>query len=145
MVLRIMAGYRDGHSQIKMPANTRAQCSRILTSIRITLNGASSMNDLVEFQWCAERLKALADPERLRIVRCLFEGKKNVGELAAALKSEVVKISHHLGVLRHIGIVLAEKQGRFVCYQIHPELAHELDAKNKRRSINFGCCQIELC
>jgi DNA-binding transcriptional ArsR family regulator len=103
------------------------------------------MKDLKEFQWCAERLKALADPERLRIVCCLFEGEKNVGEIAHTLQKEVVGISHHLGVLRRSGIVSAEKHGRHVYYQILPELAHGLDAKNKRRTIDLGCCQIDLC
>ena len=42
----------------------------------------------------------------------------NVGELADCLELEVVTISHHLGVLRHAGLVERKKAGRFVVYSI---------------------------
>ena len=38
--------------------------------------------------------------------------------------AEVVNVSHHLGVLRHAGVVLDEKQGRFVVYRLHPDVFH---------------------
>jgi ArsR family transcriptional regulator, nickel/cobalt-responsive transcriptional repressor len=87
---------------------------------------------------CARKLRALADPERLRIITCLREGPCNVSELAARLGTEVVNVSHHLGVLRHAGVVQDEKQGRFVVYRLHP------DVFRAGRHLDLGCCRLEI-
>jgi DNA-binding transcriptional ArsR family regulator len=102
------------------------------------------MKDASEFEDCAQRLKALADPERLRIVTCLFAGAKNVGDLAAALDDEIVKVSHHLKVLRKAGLVLASKEGRFVVYQLHPDVVPNVRQKSQLQHIDIGCCRLEL-
>lgn len=70
-----------------------------------------TMKHLADFEYCAKKLKALADKERLRIVECLLAGPKNVGEVAAELDEEIVKVSHHLGVLRDAELVQSLKQG----------------------------------
>jgi ArsR family transcriptional regulator len=101
------------------------------------------MKEKQEFEDCASRLKAIADPDRLRIVHCLFAGEKNVGELAEELGDDVVKISHHLGVLRHAGVVQSEKQGRYVVYRLHPDVTLSSDQSEPRR-IDFGCCSVDL-
>lgn len=98
------------------------------------------MKTLSEFESCAQRLKALADPERLRIVNCLFAGPRNVGDLAAQLNDEIVKVSHHLGILRNANLVQAAKEGRFVIYSLHPDVA----AAASGRQIDLGCCRLEL-
>jgi DNA-binding transcriptional ArsR family regulator len=96
----------------------------------------------VDFEQCAERLKAMADPERLRIVQCLFDGPRTVGDISAHLDEEVVNVSHHLAVLRRARILLAKKRGRFVEYSLHPDVA-TLKGSSKRQ-INFGCCRLDL-
>ena len=100
------------------------------------------MKSLNEFEHCAQRLKALADPERLRIVNCLFGGPRNVGDLAAQLSDEIVKVSHHLGILRNANLVQATKEGRFVVYALHPDVA-AMPVAN-RRQIDLGCCRLDL-
>lgn len=104
------------------------------------------MKEKREYELCAGRLKALADPERLRIVEQLFSGSMNVSDLAEALGEEIVKISHHLGVLRHADVVQTEKQGRFVIYSLHPDVAAEESDQSVAplRRIDFGCCSIDL-
>lgn len=97
-----------------------------------------------EFEACAQRLKALADPERLRIVKCLFAGPKNVSDLSEELKDEIVKVSHHLGVLRHAGLVETKKQGRFVIYALHPDVLHAAKRGNSPNVIDLGCCRLDL-
>jgi DNA-binding transcriptional ArsR family regulator len=96
-----------------------------------------------DYQWCADRLKALADPDRLRIVNRLLSGAKNVTELAAELGVSTFKISHHLRVLRHAYVVQTQKAGKFVVYSLCPEIA-----AGKRlagtKTLDFGCCRIEL-
>jgi DNA-binding transcriptional ArsR family regulator len=94
----------------------------------------------LEPQRCARLLKALGDPERLRIVHALRGGPRNVSELAALLgKAEIVNVSHHLGVLRHAGLVLDEKQGRFVVYRLHPDVFRP-DSEH----LDLGCCRLEM-
>jgi DNA-binding transcriptional ArsR family regulator len=79
-------------------------------------------DDPLSSKECAERLKALADEDRLRIVQILRGGEKNVGELAAELKEDIAKVSHHLQILKREQIVETEKQGRFVVYRLHPDV-----------------------
>ena len=97
-----------------------------------------------EFQWCAERLKALADTERLRIVIALLSGPKHVGALADELNDAIVKVSHHLGVLRHQGLVQATKQGRFVEYALHPDIFMVAGTGDDEPHLDLGCCRLEL-
>ena len=63
-------------------------------------------------------LAAVGEPTRLRIVRTLAGGARNVTEIATALNVEIVNISHHLGVMRTAGVVSDEKDGRFVLYKL---------------------------
>jgi DNA-binding transcriptional ArsR family regulator len=101
-----------------------------------------TMQTAGDYQDCAARLKALADPERLRIVSCLMSGPKNVSQLAHELDDEVVKVSHHLGVLRHARVVRAEKQGKFVIYRLDPAIAGREAAGIK--TLDLGCCRLDL-
>jgi DNA-binding transcriptional ArsR family regulator len=99
--------------------------------------------DPLEPTRCASLFKALGDPERLRIIRCLRDGPKHVSDLAALLGSEVVKVSHHLGVLRHAALVIDDKQGRFVFYRLNPDVVPQL-AEDGSLFLNLGCCRVEL-
>jgi DNA-binding transcriptional ArsR family regulator len=96
------------------------------------------------FEFCAERLKALAEPERLRIVEVLFAGERNVGDLAEELGDEMVKVSHHLKVLRNAGLVSKRKDGRFVVYTLHPDVFAATRVVAGKRRLDLGCCQLEL-
>ena len=102
------------------------------------------MEKAEEFELCAKRLKALADPKRLRIVACLFEGPKNVGDLAAELEDEIVLVSHHLGVLRNAGLVQSHKSGRFVEYALHPDVVRVAKRSEQPKFIDLGCCRLDL-
>lgn len=95
-----------------------------------------------DYERCATRLKALADPDRLRIVNCLFAGPKNVSELANELGEELVKISHHLGVLRHANVVQTHKQGKYVVYRLDPEIARQPGSDTQ--TLDLGCCRLDL-
>jgi ArsR family transcriptional regulator len=102
------------------------------------------MKNKAEFQECAERLKALADGDRLRILLRLFEGAASVSDLAEALGDDIAKVSHHLGVLRRAGVAQAEKQGRYVIYRLHPAVTIDRDHQGNELRINFGCCTLDL-
>lgn len=89
----------------------------------------------------AALLKAVADPDRLKIVESLRSGPKNVSELAKILKAEIVNVSHHLGVLRKRKIVSFQKKGRFVHYTLNPDVYEVTD---RGETLNLGNCRLEI-
>jgi ArsR family transcriptional regulator len=99
------------------------------------------MTERLKPRTCARYLKALADPERLRIVECLQSGPKNVSELASALRDELANVSHHLKVLRRVGLVLPHKQGKFVVYSLHPDVFRR---ERGADCLDLGCCRLQL-
>jgi DNA-binding transcriptional ArsR family regulator len=92
---------------------------------------------------CAEQLAALAAADRLRIVRFLREGPRNVGEIAKMLDTKLVNVSHHMSVLRQAGLVQSEKRGRYVLYSLTPGVL-QTDENSHCDRINLGCCRLEL-
>jgi ArsR family transcriptional regulator len=102
------------------------------------------MHDELDADVCSRRLKALAEPDRLRIVQCLQQGPMSVGDLALALESEVANVSHHLGVLRNAQLVRDRREGKYVYYSLHPEV-YRRPGKSKRPAVlDLGCCKLEL-
>ncbi|MDH5395171.1 MAG: metalloregulator ArsR/SmtB family transcription factor [Gammaproteobacteria bacterium] len=71
-----------------------------------------------------EFFKQMSDPTRLRCLMLLkTEGELCVCELIHAIGESQPKISRHLASLRNAGLVLDRKEGLWVHYRIHPELA----------------------
>lgn len=101
------------------------------------------MRDPLKTNLCCKYLRAVADPERLRIVQCLRGGAKSVGEIAAYLDAPVVNASHHLKHLRRVGLVSTAKRGRFVFYTLATRFARP-GAGRSLDVLDFGCCRIEL-
>src|SRR5262245_20373046 len=92
------------------------------------------MKDILSSKECAERLKALADEDRLKIVQVLRSGPKNVGEISAELQQEITNVSHHLQILKREAIVETEKQGRFVVYRLHPDVFADTRSRSEKNS-----------
>jgi ArsR family transcriptional regulator len=101
------------------------------------------MKDALSSKECAERLKALADADRLRIVQILRKGPKNVSGIAGELSADIANISHHLQVLKREKLVETEKQGRFVVYRLHPEV-FAAEKSSSPECLDLGCCKLEL-
>ncbi len=60
--------------------------------------------------------KALSDETRLRIFLLLGEGELCVCQIQVALAMPQTKISRHLTVLRHAGLVTARRDGLWMYY-----------------------------
>jgi ArsR family transcriptional regulator, arsenate/arsenite/antimonite-responsive transcriptional repressor len=76
--------------------------------------------------------KALSDPTRLRIMVLLSEKELCVCQIESALNLSQVKVSRHLNVLRHAGLVESRRDGLWVYYsQVKP--------KNCLESRVFAC------
>lgn len=70
----------------------------------------------------ALRLKALADPARVKIMSHLFSsaaGEVNSSDLAGALGLTESTVSHHIGQLRKAGLVESERRGMSVYHRAH--------------------------
>ncbi|MBT1191202.1 transcriptional regulator, ArsR family [Rhodococcoides kroppenstedtii] len=87
----------------------------------------------------AVRLKALADPMRIRLMSLLLTdtaGAMCTCDLAGALELAESTVSHHLGQLRRAGMVASERRGMNVYYSARPEA---LDAL--RAVLDPACCR----
>ena len=67
----------------------------------------------------ARAMSALAAESRVSILGRLREGACSVGELAESVGMEQSAVSQQLRVLRHLGLVIAERRGRQVFYGLH--------------------------
>ena len=68
---------------------------------------------------CVEFCKALADDTRQKILVLLLEKEMNVGEVVEAFSMSQPTISHHLGILKRLGLVTSRKEGKQVIYAIN--------------------------
>ena len=94
---------------------------------------------------CAEVLGALAAPERLRLMRLLIDGEKNVTEIIEGAGIPPLNISHHLTVLKNARLIESEKRGRFVVYSITQNIIGEIISSGIPKDVlNLGCCQLIL-
>jgi DNA-binding transcriptional ArsR family regulator len=102
-----------------------------------------AMKDPIQPSHCAKQLSALAAPERIKIIRFLRDGPRNVTEIAGMLRTAAVNVAHHMGVLRHAGIVRSRKQGRFVFYSLTPGFLQG-SLEGGKEYLDLGCCRLEV-
>ncbi|MEI8395079.1 MAG: metalloregulator ArsR/SmtB family transcription factor [Rhodospirillaceae bacterium] len=63
-------------------------------------------------------LKALASPNRLRILCQLVEGERSVGQIAGAIGVRETAVSQHLALLRRDRVVRCRRSGQTVFYAL---------------------------
>jgi DNA-binding transcriptional ArsR family regulator len=66
----------------------------------------------------AERLKALADPTRLKILHSLEEGELTVTEILEQVGGSQANVSKHLGLMRRVGVLESRREGVNVFYRV---------------------------
>jgi ArsR family transcriptional regulator, arsenate/arsenite/antimonite-responsive transcriptional repressor len=77
----------------------------------------------------ALRLRALADPVRVKIVSYLFSstaGEEISGDLATVLGLAESTMSHHLTQLRNAGLVVSQRRGMNVFHQVRRDALQTL-------------------
>lgn len=87
----------------------------------------------------ALRLKALADPARVKIMSYLFSsdaGEENSRELAAVLGLSEPTVSHHLAHLRRAGLIESDRRGMNVFHRPHRDAVGALCAV-----LDPNCCR----
>ena len=98
--------------------------------------------EVCDTNFCAERLKALGDPHRLKIVNALRYGELAVGDIAELLEAEVVTVSHHLKIMKYANLVEVRREGRFMYYRLHEDL--QCTKGKGTRLLDLGCCRLEV-
>jgi len=73
-----------------------------------------------------DAFKALADPTRREILRLLRDGPRASGEIADQFPSTWATISRHLGQLRDAGLIISERQGQQIMYELNTTVFDDL-------------------
>jgi len=63
--------------------------------------------------------RALSDPTRREILELLRSGPRTSGEIAAKFTTTWATISRHLSVLKDAELILAERDGQHVVYELN--------------------------
>src|SRR6187401_2406809 len=70
--------------------------------------------------------RALADETRRDILVMLRSGPRTSGEIAVKFQSSWPTISRHLAVLRDAGLVLTERRGQEIHYELNTSVFQDL-------------------
>ena len=84
--------------------------------------------------------KSLADASRLRMLGILASGERSVEELAALLDLRPPTVSHHLAILRDLGLVSMRADGNVHVYRLDEEALRALsrDVLSLERVASFA-------
>ena len=74
----------------------------------------------------ADSIQALSTPSRLRILAHLHAGPASVNEIAESVGMEGSAVSHQLRMLRHLGLVVGQRDGRRIFYELHDDHVADL-------------------
>lgn len=99
---------------------------------------ASPMDDEAALE-VALRLKALADPVRIKLMSILLtttDGEVCTCDLARAVGLSEPTVSHHLGQLKKAGMARPERRGMNVYYRAHADALQAL-----RQVLDPSCCR----
>ncbi|WP_460456957.1 ArsR/SmtB family transcription factor [Arenimonas alkanexedens] len=74
----------------------------------------------------ADLLKAMANPQRLRVLCLLIEREMSVGEINALVDLSQSALSQHLAVLREKSLVSTRREAQAVYYSVSDGLVHDI-------------------
>jgi ArsR family transcriptional regulator, repressor of sdpIR and other operons len=63
--------------------------------------------------------RALADPNRRRILSMLKSGSLSAGEIAEEFPISMASLSHHYGVLKAADLIRSERRGQRIVYSLN--------------------------
>ncbi len=70
--------------------------------------------------------KALSDPNRREILNLLKGGAMTAGEIVEHFPVSGATISHHLFILREAGLILDERKGKYIYYELNMSVVDDL-------------------
>ena len=69
--------------------------------------------------------KALADPTRREILKCLQRGSRTAGSIAALFPITRASLSHHFNILKAAKLVRTERRGQHIVYSLNATVLQE--------------------
>jgi DNA-binding transcriptional ArsR family regulator len=76
-----------------------------------------------------ERLfRAIADPNRRRILTILKRGSRTAGEIAERFPISMASMSHHYGILKAADLIRSERRGQNIVYSINTTVFEDVAA-----------------
>ena len=63
--------------------------------------------------------RALADPNRRRILAILKAGSRSAGEIAGEFPISMASLSHHYGVLKSADLIRSQRRGQSIVYSLN--------------------------
>jgi len=91
--------------------------SRIIHPERIQKAARAALT-FAEIEQTAQLFKAMADPNRLRLLQALRSGEMCVCDLAALIKVTESAVSHQLRLLRTLHLVVNRREGPVLYYRL---------------------------
>ena len=82
------------------------------------------MRESDQIRSLSEKIKALGDPVRLRILKMLANRELSVGEITEILDLPQPTVSRKLGELKRAGILSYRKNGKLVFYGYSSDFTH---------------------
>jgi len=73
-----------------------------------------------------QSFKALSDPTRREILALLRNGAMAAGDIAARFNLTQATVSHHLSILREAGLVLDDKKGKYIFYELNMSVLDDI-------------------
>ncbi|MCI8662883.1 MAG: winged helix-turn-helix transcriptional regulator [Hungatella sp.] len=70
--------------------------------------------------------RALSDPTRRGILNMLKEGPAAAGEIGEHFAVSGATISHHLSILKDAGLILDDRQGKYIYYELNMSVVDDL-------------------
>jgi len=70
--------------------------------------------------------KALSDKNRREILDLLKGGPMTAGEIGEHFPVSGATMSHHLSVLKEAGLILDDRQGKYIYYELNTSVVDEL-------------------
>lgn len=70
--------------------------------------------------------KALGDPVRREILSLLRREPMAAGDIAAHFNLSGATVSHHLAILRDAGLILDDRQGKYIYYELNMSVVDEI-------------------
>ena len=72
-----------------------------------------------------DAFQALSDPTRRQILRMLRNREMSAGEIAEQFQLAKSTLSGHFNVLKHAGLIIAEKSGTSIVYSLNLSIVEE--------------------
>lgn len=73
-----------------------------------------------------ETIKAISDPTRREILNLLKEGPMSAGEIGEHFETSGATLSHHLSILKEAGLILDERDGKYIYYELNMTVLDEI-------------------